>query len=263
MSVLEEHATFADFAPEGIMPVAREDWNYTPKMMDVVGDIRLTDEQLRRGESAIKRWFHVDSFIKFTDLTTTLRQQPSVDQNRRIAAELAVQLSPAIATYTEGLLTAIDARVLDIESRAGRGPFEPDIMAEISEIVLSASRTDVASIDVMPVFIGPLAREQRTQAELDPILNGLAVLTPLLETYPELKNAIKEYETLEDICKAIGFPLKNLHRQEEYNEIVAAIQQAQAQVQQQAMALEAAKTAPGLGKPVDDTSILAKMAGAA
>ena len=123
--------------------------------------------------------------------------------------------------------------------------------------VQANTKERVEDIELMPVFIGPLAREQRPQAELDPILNGLAVVTPLLETYPNLKHALKEYDTLEDILKAIGFPLKNLKTEDEDDEIVEAIQAAQAQIQQQEMAIETAKVAPNVSGEVHESSILA------
>lgn len=259
--VLEDYRNAVNFGPEGITYVSKEDWNFPPKMIDVIGDIRLSREELEAGEAKIKRWFHTEQFLKFTDLTNTLRQQPSVDQNHRIAAELAVQLNPAIGTYTGGALRSIDDRVIDIESRAGRGPFAPAIMEEIEEIVLANATEPVKSIGVVPVFIGPLAREQRTQQELDPILTGLSAATPLFETFPDLKNAIREYDTLEDILKAIGFPLKDLKPEDEYDEIIEQINTARAQQQQQQLALEVAKATESVSGPVDETSILAGVAG--
>jgi len=260
-AVLEDHRNVIDFGPEGLTYVDRKDWEFLPKMIDAVGDIRLSKEQLETGEKAIKRWFFTDQFLKFTDLTNTLRQQPSVDQNHRIAAELAVQLNPAIGSYTGEFLRSVDNRVVDIEARAGRGPFAPDIMANITDIVLSNSKEEVASIGVVPVFIGPLAREQRTQQELDPILTAMSVLQPVFELYPDLKNAIREYGTLEDIIKAVNFPLKNLVPEEEYNTIIKGLNELRAQQQQQQLALEMAKASPSVSGPVDETSVLANVGG--
>lgn len=257
-AVLEDHYNVVDFGPEGITPVSRDDWNFLPQMIDAVGDIRLTKEQLESGASRIKRWFKTENFLKFTDLTNTLRQQPSVDQNFRIAAELAVQLNPAIGTFTGEFLRSVDNRAIDIEVRAGRGPFAPDIMENITDIVLSNTKTQIASIAINPVFVGPLAREQKTKQELDPILTAMSVLAPLFEMDPDLKHTIRGYGTVEDILKAVNFPLKNLVPEEEFNEIIAKLNEIRAQQQQAEQALEMAKAAPSVSGAVDETSVLAQ-----
>ena len=167
-------------------------------------------------------------------------------------------MSPQIGSYTGELLKSIDDRAVDIESRAGRGPFDPDTLANIEDIIRSNTKDEnVASINITPVFIGPLAREQRTQQELDPILTALSVLQPVFEVYPDLKNAIREYGTLEDILKAVNFPLKNLVPEEEYDEIIKQLNAVRAQQQQQTLAIEMAKASPSVSGPVDETSVLA------
>lgn len=259
--VLEDHRNVVDFGPEGLTYVAKEDWQFAPKMLDAIGDIKLSREELDKGEQKIKRWFLTDNFLKFTDLTNTLRQQPSVDQNFRIAAEIAVQLNPAIGTYTGEFLSDLNDRSIDIESRAGRGPFAPDVMANITDIVVNNSKEPVTSIGVVPIFIGPLAREQRTQQELDPILTTMAAEQPMFATNPDLVHAVKWYSRLERITKATNAPLDDLVPEEEYNEIVARLQQARAQQAQQQFALEAAKASKDVSGPVDENSILAKATG--
>ena len=36
-----------------------------PKMVDVVGDIHVSEEELEKSAVRIKRWFHTDKFLKF------------------------------------------------------------------------------------------------------------------------------------------------------------------------------------------------------
>lgn len=256
-AVLSDHRNVVNFGPEGLSYYSKEDFNFIPKVMDVIGDIKLSKDELADGREAIKRWFRTDAFLKFTDLTTTLKQQPTATQINRIAAELNVQLNPEISTYTGGFLRAVDDRAIDIESRAGRGPFDPETMARITDIVVGNSRQSVTSIGVSPIFIGPLAREQRTQQELDPILTGLAALQPLLATFPDLKFAIREYGTAEDILKAVNFPLKNLVPEDEYDQIVAELNEARERIEQEARAIELAKASKDVSGPVDETSVLA------
>jgi hypothetical protein len=259
---LEDHRNTIDFGPEGLNFASKDDFQFMPKQIDMVGDIRLSREELEFNGEKIKRWFHTDQFLKFTDLTNTLRQQPTATQIIKIAAELAVQVNPGIATYTTGFLADTDARMLDILGRQGRGPFSPDRLAEIFDIIAGVIGPDEAiTVSLIAVFTGPLAKAQKIKQELDPILDGLGVADVLFERFPMLTNAIREYDTLQDLLKATGFPLKDLKPEEEYDEIVAALREAEAQQQQQLMAIETAKASKNLQGPVDETSVLAGVTG--
>ena len=259
--VLEDHRNTIDFGPEGMNFTSKDDYNFIPKQIDVVGDIKLSKDELEINAEKIKRWFFTAQFLKFTDLTSTLREQPTATQIIKIAAELAVQVNPGIATYTTGFLADTDARVVGIESRAGRGPFNPATMAKIVDIVIGITEQRESKISVIPVFIGPLGRAQKVKQELDPILDGLGALVPLFDIYPDLKNAIREYGTAEDILKAVGFPLKNLRPEDEYDKIVAELTEARARMEAQQFALEAAKASKDVSGAVDETSILAGATG--
>ncbi len=260
-AVLSDHRNIIDFNPEGVSLIEKGDWNFSPKVIDVVGDIKLSKDELESNAETIKRWFHTDKFLKFTDLTSTLRQQPTATQIIKIAAEIAVQVGPGIGTFTGGFLRSVDARIVDIEMRAGRGPFNPNIMENIKDVVISILGIGAVSFGVIPIFTGQLARAQKVKQELDPIIEGLGILKALFEEYPDLKHAIREYDTAEDILKAVNFPLKNLKPEDEYNEIIAQLNEARARAEQQALALEMAKVAPNVSGPVDESSVLASAAG--
>lgn len=260
MAVLEDHRNIVDFSSEGITAVAKEDWNNLPKVINTVGDIRLTRENLELNAEKVKRWFNTNQFIQFTDMTSTLRQQPSATQIIKIAAELAVQINPGIATYTTGFLADVDARMLDIEIRAGRGPFNPFRMAEITRIVLAnlPEGVEITSLSVTPTFTGPLARAQKVKQELDPILEGLGVAGTMFEVWPDLKHAVKEHGTLERIFKATGFPLTEFRSEDEYNEIIAALQEARAAAEQQAQQIELMKASKNIQGEVHPDSVMAR-----
>lgn len=261
MAVLEDHRNIVDFRPEGITPIAKADWGNLPAAIQNVGNIQLSRDELEIGAAKVNRWFATEEFRKFTDLTDNLRQQPSATQVIKIAAEIATQVNPGIATYTTGFLKDVDARIIDIEFRARRGPFSLEAMAEISEIVIGILGERANEATPIPVFTGQLARAQKLKAELDPILDGLGVARELFEVYPDLKNAIREYGTLEDVLKAVGFPLKDLKPEDEYNEIIAQLTEARTRMEQQQFALEAAKASKNLQGPVDESSVLATVGG--
>ena len=56
-AVLDDHRNIVDFEPEGINPIPKEDWNNLPKAIDVVGDIRLSREEMELGAEKVKRCF--------------------------------------------------------------------------------------------------------------------------------------------------------------------------------------------------------------
>ena len=260
IAVLEDHRNIVDFNPKGITPIAKADWNNLPKAIDIVGDIRLSREEMEFNAERVKRWFLVDQFLKFTDLTNTLRQQPTATQIIKIAAELSVQVTPGIATLTTGFLADVDERMMDIEIRAGRGPFNRVRMEEISQIIQNAADEYgvLTEMTLTPVFIGPLARAQKVKQELDPILEGLGVAGTMFQVWPDLKNAIREHGTLERILKATGFPLTELKPKEEYDDIVAAIREAEQAALAQQQQIELMKASKSLTGPVDETSVIAQ-----
>ncbi len=259
-AVLDDHRNIIDFGPEGLNFIAKEDWPNIPEAIDVVGDIRISREELEFSAERIKRWFHTELFFKFTDLTSTLRQQPTATQIIKIAAEIATQVNPGVSTFT-GFLRSVDNRMIDIEKRKGKGPFRPEKLAEINDIVIGILGPTATMFSVVPVFIGTLARAQKVKQELDPILEGLGIASGMIGTNPELIHAIRWHDSLGDVFKAVNYPLKNFVPKEEYEEIIKAEREAKAQQQQQLMAIEMAKASKDVSGPVDETSILAGAAG--
>ena len=261
MATLPDYRHSLNLGPEGINVIQSQDWDKMPKAIDIIGDINQNKDLSDQIAASVKRWFHTDAFLKFTDLVNKLKQQPTATQIIKMDAEGAVQLNPAIGTYTDGFLKSVDDIAINIESRAGRGPFAKDVMENIQDIIVNKLQENVSAVEIGPVFIGPLARAQKVKQELDPILDGLGAAEVLFAAYPDLRNAIREYGTLEDLLKATNFPLKNLVPEEEYDDVIARLNQVRQQQQEQALALEMAKVAPNVSKNVEPNSILAAAAG--
>ena len=260
--VNEDYRNVIDFAPEGVTYVKKSDFGAVVDKFDVIGDIRLTRDELEHSAQTIKRWFHTDKFLKFNELTKENKQPVAATQIIKMAAEIATQLSPAISTYT-AFLRSVDDRIIDIESRAGRGPFDKETMENITDIVLSNVKTRVKKISVIPVFVGPLARAQKVKQELDPILDGLGAAGPLFALDPDLVNAVRLHPTLDDILTATNFPMKNFVPKDEYDQIKAALVEQRQQEKQALLEIEMAKVADKVSGPVDETSVLASVAGGA
>ncbi len=250
-----------DFSPEGITEVNKADWDTAVGNIDLIGDVLLNKDLSELLSTNIKRWFRTDNFIKFTDLTNNLREQPTATQIIKMAAEIAIQLIPEISTFTGGYLRDVDTRMIDIESRAGRGPFDRRTIENINDIVASNSDTQATSVEISPIFVGQLARAQKVKQDLDPILDGLAAAAPLFALDEDLILAVKGHETLDDIFSATNFPMKNFVSKDEFDAIKEAILEQRAAQQQIENNIEMAKAAKSVSGPVDETSVLANVVG--
>jgi len=248
-------------SPEGEMYVTQLEYDRPPRSLDMVGDVTLTKELSDLYDDALKRWFYIDRFQMFTDLTMRNKQPVSATQIWQMAGEKASLLSPAIETHSK-YLKDCDARMVSIEIQAGRGPFAKDIMDNITDIVLSNVKTPISSIGVVPVFIGPLVQAQKASQALEPILSGLTAArgSGLFDIDPDLVHAIRGYETLNDILEAGDFPQRNIVPKDEYDEIKAQLAQSRAQQAEFENALAAAKASKDVSGAVDPNSILGSIA---
>lgn len=250
-------------SPEGEVWVSPQEYDKPPKSMDLVGDVQLNKELSDLYEDALKRWFYIDRFQMFSDLIRTNKQPVTATQIWQMAGEKSTLLSPAIETHSR-YLENCDDRMVSIEWTAGRGPFNRDTLANITDVVLSNAKSPVRDIGIMPVFIGALAQAQKRNQALEPIMSSITAArdSGLLEIYPDLRYAIREWETLNDMFEAFDFPQKNILPKTEYEKIVAALAEKRAKDEQLAKALEIAAATKDVSGTVEPDSILGAMAGA-
>ena len=246
-------------SPEGEMYVTDAEYDRAPKSLDLIGDVMLNKEMSDIFEDALKRWFYIDRFQMFSDLTRTNKQPVTATQIWQMAGEKATLLSPAIETHSKHLEMA-DARMIDIEVHRGEGPFDPDVMANITDIIENTLGRTARSFGVRPVFVGPLAQAQKVSQAIEPITATMGAVSPLIEMFPELRHKYRPYEISGKIEDAFDFPQDGVKPKEEYDEIVDAERQAALANQQAQMAIEMAKAAPAVSGAVDETSILAETA---
>jgi len=253
---LNSMANRLELWPEGLMSVDINEYEHPPKALDTIGDILLNKEVSDIFVENVKRHFHLDEFQRFNNLARENRQPVTALQIMKMAGENSILLSPAIESQSR-VLRDIDARCMDIEARAGRGPFDPARMADITDIILQNSKENVVAIKVLPHFTGALFRAQKMAQELDPIQAGLEAAIPLLDRQPDLWNAIRMYGTLDDILTATNFPKKNLKTEEEYNEFMALINEQRQKAAEAEQALTMSKAAKSVSGKVDPTSVMA------
>ncbi|MHC4372162.1 MAG: portal protein, partial [Planctomycetota bacterium] len=249
-----------DLSPEGEMFVSDEEYDKPPKPIDRIAGLDFSKELMELKVEALKRWFYADRFQMFTDLIRMNKQPVTATQIWQMAGEKAALLSPAIETHSKYLETT-DAFMMDVEIRAGRGPFNPQRLENIADIV-SGVLGPLSKVGVRPVFIGQLAQSQKVTQALEPIQSTMGAVAPLFDIWPDLRIMFREYDTANDIAEAFDFPQKNLLPKEEYEKRLAAINEKRAQDEQLAKALEIAKASKDISGSVDPNSILGSAVGA-
>ncbi len=227
---------------EGEMYVSDKEYDKPPKLIERTRNLQFSKDLITIKEDALKRWFYVDRFQMFSDLARSKNQPVTATQIWQMAGEKATLLSPAIETHSRYLETT-DAIMVDNEVRAKRGPFDPQIMANVTDIVNNALGRIAKSVGVRPVFIGQLAQAQKISQALEPIMSsiGAAVDSRLFDLDPDLRFAIRGWETLNDIFEANDFPQKNFVSKVEFAEIKAKIAKQRAQNEQFEKAIEMSK----------------------
>jgi hypothetical protein len=245
-----------NMGPEGMIGVTEQEYAFPPKALDLIGDVNLQRELFDMMSDNVKRWFHIPEYQKFTMLSKENKQPVTALQILQMMGESITMLSPEIEACDNNL-QQIDARTMDIEIQAGHGPFDRNTLANITDIVLSNSKVPVRTIGVSPRLTGLLARAQKTQQVVNSIQMSLETAAPLLNLYPDLRLAIKEYGTLDDIFTATGFPKKDLKTEEDYQALVDAVNEARSKQLQTAQTIELMKASKSIQGKVEPDSILA------
>ena len=259
---LESMKNRLDLSPEGEIPVDSKEYQTPPvALRDMVGDVAMNSELSEIYEEALARWFFIDKFQMFSALSQSGGSPPTATQIWQMAGEKATLLSPAIETHSKYLSDA-DSRMIQIEATAGRGPFNPRTMENIADIVLAnvSDPESIRTIGVQPIFTGVLAQAQKQSQELEPIQSGLAAASPLLEVWPELKLAFREHKLLDKTLNTVDFPEDTLVPADEYQERIAAVRAAEAKQREFENSMEAMKNSKSIQGPVDENSVMSKVA---
>jgi len=245
-----------DLSPEGEMYVTEAEYDRPPKFLDRVTGIQFSQEAMEIKVESLKRWFYADQFSMFTDLANNKNQPVTATQIWQMAGEKATLLSPAIETHSR-YLESVDARMIDIEYRAGRGPFDPETMGNITDIIRSNVTREIKEVDIQPVFIGQLAQAQKTTQALNPIQNTIEAVAPLFQVEPNLRFKYRWYELAGKVEDALDFPQDVVVPKDEYDKRVAAANKAAADQQELENTIEIAKASKDVSKNVEPDSILA------
>ncbi|KKN04873.1 hypothetical protein LCGC14_1093010 [marine sediment metagenome] len=256
---LDSQRNKVDLSPEGEMYVTDAEYDRPPKMIDRVGGLQFSRDLFELKDEALQRWFFIDQFAMFSRLARDKNQPVTATQIWQMMGEKATLLSPAIETHSK-YLSSVDARMIDIASRRGQGPFNRRVVENIADIVDSVLGGFSDGIDIQPLFVGPLAQAQMTSQALQPIQAWMAEVGPLMEFNPQLRHRYRWPQLAGKIEDAVNFPQDVIVPQEEYDEIVKAENAAALAQREQENAVEMMKASKNLQGPVDDTSVMAQVA---
>ena len=179
----EEVKGRVDLGPKGEMYVSPAEFKTPPVPLDIAGDPGFTRELMEDLKDSVKRHFHLDLFNLFTQVARDKAQPLTATQIWQMAGEKSTLLSPAVESHSK-YLTDVDNRMVEIEMRAKRGPFDDDTMANVMDAVMSHAPNGPIRPGLKPKFNGPLARAQRIQQAVDPIMSGLQAMMPVFAEFP-------------------------------------------------------------------------------
>lgn len=239
------------FAPAG-NNYARtpEDYQRPPVPIDKGSNYQAAMDFLDRVGENIKRHFHVPLFQMINNYYKTHQQPPTAYEIFVRKSEDTAQLIPAVQTFESGVLKTNDDRLMDIEGRAGRLPPPPQIVL------------DYSSGMVDPQFTGPLSMAQKMYLGAQRVQQGLMAAAPIFEIWPQTKYKVRASMLVEKVLEDMNFPQDEIVPEEEYQEIMNQIAQAEQQDRQLEQFERAAKAVPSISKDVEPDSPIAALAGA-
>ena len=205
-------------------------------------------EERKEVRDSMKDKFRVDFFKTFIGRTGEATREEILAIKGEQAGLLIAQVD---MLYIEGLRSIFDI-VSDIEDRRGSFTEEAGMPPVPDEIIESGGRINF-------ILTGPLAQAQREIRELEPIQKTLGNLSEAASVLGlEMLDVVNKDELSEIIIEAGSYPQTAMNSRDERQVIRDARAAKRQRLEQQQLALEAAKVASGLTKNVEPDSVLAK-----
>jgi hypothetical protein len=246
--------------PNNVIYYDSQEANYEPKAIQDGTNWQIGDLQAQQMRRSVERWYQTDFFQLVSQLTAeNTGSWPTATQILKLEGEKAVILGPRVGRFTS-VLREIDARFFDIELRKGALPYPPPVVEDY--FAEKAARGE-QSAEIEVEMIGPLTGIQQRAETLGRSAEGLQIIGAYSALDPLMTKKVRLSVQMEKDLESIRWSQDAIVPEDEYQETLMAIADAERQEREASMLAEAAKVAPGLGKPVDDTSILAKIGGKA
>lgn len=191
----------------------------------------------------IKKGFFNDLFVMLQEQTKT---QTAYEIAQRIEEKWSMIIAP-VGRLNSELNNPMIRRILGIAGRAGRLPAAPpELIGQEYEIE----------------YVSKLALALKL-LEVRSLTSGFEVMAPMMEIAPDMMDNYDTDEIARGIPERLGWSEDWLRDIEERDEIRQARELKAQQEQAQMMAIEAAKASSSISGPVDSTSVLSQIAGAA
>ena len=237
------------------IPTERYDFKYLPGgrnyyddqsrrafVMDTRIDLKAGLEREERTRKIIEKHFLVDFFL----LMSQMDRDVTATEIRRRQEEKAVILGPHIAGLNQDVLDRIIDRLFMDAWDAGMIPPPPRVLVE------SGQHMDVD-------YMGPLAQAQRSFFHSEPYRASLGDIMGVAQLRPDVLDNYNWDFITREMSKAQGMPEEAL-LDEKIVAQVRQVRQQQLQQQRQLAAMEQmGKAAGGLGKSVEEGSVLEAM----
>uniref|UniRef100_A0A6M3KNX4 Putative head tail connector protein n=1 Tax=viral metagenome TaxID=1070528 RepID=A0A6M3KNX4_9ZZZZ len=252
-----------DFRPGGLNLLNSSEWNYLPKPIEQVGEVRFERENFEMLRESLSRHFHLETFRMFSDLSKQKGKDFRVLQLMEMAGERITQLLPMIESH-ESYLAQVDERVRAIELESGQGPYNKANIENVYDIIshyLGPMEADL--VKIQPEFIGTLRQKQQQFQKLQPILYGINALSEIGEAMGDpnfVGFMIKRYLVGDATLQAVNFQQKLVNEEADYNKSVEAFMQDQAMQRQFAQVVELMKAGKGMEAGPDN--VLGMLTGA-
>jgi len=206
-------------------------------------------EERREIRDSMQDKFRVKFFQAFIGRTGEATREEILAIKGEQAGLLIAQVD---MMYIEGIRSLFDI-VSDIEDRRGVFTEEAGMPPIPDEIIDSGGKINF-------ILTGPLAQAQREIRELEPVQKTLGNLSEAAAVLgPEMLDVVNKDELSEIILEAGSYPVLAMNSRDRRQEIRDERAAERARLEQQQMALEAAKVAPGLAKGAEPNSIQEKI----
>lgn len=193
-------------------------------------------EREERIKKIIDQHFMTDFFVMLYKAAME-GSRLSVPQVLEMQGEKAAQLMPMLERMIPDFLNPVVNTVDQIETDAGRMPPMPQLLQDVAHQV----RTE---------YNGTLAVAQRRWAKAQGVMQGLEMLKPLFEMYPESRDVLDATATAMEVLKVTNYPAKGIRTVDEIMAVRKDRASAQAQDKQEKQQQTMIQMAPALSKMV-------------
>lgn len=209
----------------------------------------LTDAEMKELRVEIDEVFSLQLFQMLTG-TREIPSGTTAFQIRNMLGEKVTLMSTVIDVLEEEYLGPSIEAQFEFERAAGRMPDPPQILLD--------PKFGDGKIDIQ--YTGPLEQIRKNVQQSRGIVDGIAILDAVSKLFPTSLIKVNELDLIENAGIAMGMDQDLFKSDREVSDIIAREEARADRAEQAQMLNEAAKAAPGITGPVDQTSIASQVA---